>query len=97
MDGISILPTLTGKPELQKKHDYLYWEYSEKQAVRTGDWKAYRKSKDSAIELYNLKEDVGERTDLSDQRSGIVNEVKEIMRKARTESELFPLVRERKE
>ena len=97
LDGISILPTLTGKPELQKKHDYLYWEYSEKQAVRTGDWKAYRKSKDSAIELYNLKDDIGERTDLSDQRSGIVNEVMEIMRKARTESELFPLVRERKE
>ena len=36
MDGLSILPTLTGKGE-QRQHDFLYWEFHEengRQAVR---------------------------------------------------------------
>ncbi len=42
-DGISFLPTLLGKDDQQKKHDYLYWEFYEqgsKQALRAGKWKA---------------------------------------------------------
>ena len=26
----------------QDKHEFLYWEFKEKQAVRMGDWKAVR-------------------------------------------------------
>ncbi|MCX5637924.1 MAG: arylsulfatase, partial [Planctomycetota bacterium] len=45
IDGISILPTLLGQPDKQKKHEFLYWEFHEqgkKQAVRMGDWKGVR-------------------------------------------------------
>ena len=46
-DGISYLPTLVG--EKQIKHDYLYWEFPEKQykgqqAIRTDNWKGIKKN-----------------------------------------------------
>jgi arylsulfatase A len=40
-DGISMLPTLLGKPEQQKKHKYLYWELYESgrpSAKGNGEW-----------------------------------------------------------
>lgn len=70
-DGLSILPTLLGEPG-QKQHDHLYWEYhsgGSAQAVRFGDWKAIRnkvkKSPDSTPELYNLKDDPAEKTNVA--------------------------------
>lgn len=92
-DGISLLPTLLGNPEKQKNHDYLYWEYNGKQAVRRGEWKAYRKNVGSPIELYNLKDDIAEQNDVAGQRPDIVREMADIMKTARVESKLFPLVR----
>ena len=94
-DGISLLPTLLGNPEKQKNHDYLYWEYSGKQAVRRGEWKAYRTSVDSPLELYNLKDDIAEQHDLAGQRPDVVKEMADIMTAARVESELFPLKRKK--
>jgi len=94
-DGISLLPTLLGNPEKQKNHDYLYWEYSGKQAVRRGEWKAYRTSVDSPLELYNLKDDIAEQHDLAGQRPDVVKEMADIMMAARVESELFPLKRKK--
>ena len=44
IDGISITPTLLGKPNEQQEHEYLYWEFNQKQAVRAGRWFAHRKS-----------------------------------------------------
>jgi arylsulfatase len=95
-DGVSILPALQGQPEKQGKHEFLYWEYGGRQAVRKGDWKAFRKNVNSDIELYNLKEDIAEQNNLADQKPDILSSIKEIMRDARTESELFPLVRKKK-
>ncbi len=92
-DGISLLPTLLGNQEKQKSHDYLYWEYSGKQAVRRGDWKAYRSSLDSPLEIYNLRDDIAEQQDLAGQRPDLVKEMGNIMMAARIESELFPLKR----
>jgi arylsulfatase A len=42
IDGISMLPTLTGQPDEQNQHKYLYWEFYEqggKRAARFGNWK----------------------------------------------------------
>ena len=66
LDGISYVPTLLGNT--QKKHDHLYWNIKEKggkRAVRKGDWKLIYFNKSKATELYNLKEDIGEATDLA--------------------------------
>jgi len=48
IDGISMVSTLMGQPENQKKHKWLYWKFHEgkasKQAVRMHNWKAVRLS-----------------------------------------------------
>ena len=41
-DGVSLVPTISGNPEAQLQHDYLYWEYPAAGgwiAVREGKWK----------------------------------------------------------
>ncbi|UUO08732.1 arylsulfatase [Blastopirellula sp. J2-11] len=67
IDGISFLPTITGKGE-QPQHDYLYWAFYEgggAQAVRQGDWKAIQQPINSPVRLYNLQSDLGEEHDLA--------------------------------
>jgi arylsulfatase len=96
IDGISFLPTLLGEREKQKKHEHLYWEYNGRQAVRMGPWKAYRPGVEEPVELYNLEEDIGEKKDLASDHPEIVAKIEEIMQTARTESELFPLNKDRK-
>lgn len=95
IDGISFLPTLANKKKQQKKHDYLYWEFYEgggKQAVRKGDWKAVRlnarNNPNAPIELYNLSSDLYEQRNIAAQYPKIVAEMRQIMKEARTESEV---------
>jgi arylsulfatase A len=92
-DGLSILPTLLGTPAEQQNHEYLYWEYHGKQAVRMGDWKAIRHGVGQPIELYNLASDIGEQNDLAAESPDVVARIEEIMTNGRTPSELFPLDR----
>jgi arylsulfatase A len=85
MDGISILPTLSGKPGKQAQREYLYFEFYEKakqQSVRMGDWKAYRKGGwNGNLELYDLAKDIGETTNIAGKHPDIVQRMKEIMKK----------------
>jgi arylsulfatase A-like enzyme len=94
IDGISYLPTLLGRDGQQKKHDYLYWEFYEqggKQAVRQGDWKAVRldvrRNPDGPIELYNLKDDVGETKNLAEEHPEVVRKMADVMAEAHVETE----------
>lgn len=101
IDGISFAPTLLGNPEKQQKHEYLYWEfpgYGGQQALRKGAWKAVRQNilrkrnpNPLKIELYNLREDVGESNDVAGEHPEVVTEMRRIMREARVPSELFPM------
>ena len=46
-DGVSLVPTLSGQPEAQQPHEYLYWEYPAaggQVAVRYGKWKGLIKN-----------------------------------------------------
>ncbi len=95
IDGISFLPTLLGRGE-QKVHDYMYWEFHEsggRQAVRKGNWKLVRYSVFDSIktttELYDLDTDIPEENNIADQNHDIVNELMDIITKARTSSDLF--------
>lgn len=67
VDGISLVPTLLGAAagQPQQQHEYLYWEIDGQTAVRSGDWKAYRKKPGAAWELYDLAKDLGEQHDLA--------------------------------
>jgi len=95
MDGISFLPTLLGKDN-QQQHDYLYWEFHElggRQALQKGDWKLVKYNvldpEKTTTELYNLSNDLGEESNVAEQHPEIVEELSEIMKNARTESEVF--------
>jgi arylsulfatase A-like enzyme len=92
LDGQSILPTLLGKE--QKPHDYLYFEFHERgfdQAVRFGDWKAVRVGFEQPIELYNLKEDLGEKNNVAAKHPDLVKKAQELMSAARADSPDFPI------
>ncbi len=100
IDGISFLPALLGESDRQRRHEFLYWEfpsYGGQQVVRMGDWKGVRQKmlqkrnpNRLKIELYNLKDDVGESHDVADDHPEIVAKIAEIMRRARTPSDVFP-------
>ncbi len=80
IDGLSMVPSLLGRPDEQEKHASLYWEFQEKQAVRMGDWKGVRpEGEEGALELYDLKNDVGEQEDLSGHHPEITARIKEIL------------------
>ena len=90
-DGISILPTLLGRPGKQKKHKYLYWELGGRQAVRMERWKAVRLRPNRKIQLYDLDKDIGEQNDTTDANPAILTKMAELMKTGRTESDIFPL------
>jgi arylsulfatase A-like enzyme len=88
IDGISILPMLTGKGE-QKQHEYLYWEYKQDQAVRSGKWFAHKAS-GQQVELYDLISDPRQSIDLSTSFPDVVKKMEEIMSKSHTPSDVWP-------
>lgn len=83
LHSLSIVPTLKGLINEQKKHDYLYWEFYEhgsSQSVRMGDWKAVRiPMLTGKVELYNLKNDPSELNDVADAHQDIVERIEKIM------------------
>lgn len=92
LDGISMAPTLFGKQQAQ--HPALYWEFHErgfKQAVRMGDWKAVRPKVGAALELYDLKADVGETIDVAGKHPDVVARIEAYLKDARTDSKEFPI------
>ena len=73
IDGKSFLPTLLGKSG-QQRHEEIYFVRREgnhryqgmtTQALRRGDWKVLQNSPFAPIEMYNLKEDPYETTNLA--------------------------------
>ena len=98
LDGISYVATLTGQPG-QRAHEYLYWEFHERrfaQAVRMGDWKGVRTNPGEPLELYNLREDLGEAHDVAARHPEIVARVEKILEGARVESPDWPLAGRKK-
>jgi arylsulfatase A len=70
-DGESIVPLLKGGTKLQR--EAIYWHYphyhpggaTPYSAIRDGDWKLIHFFEDDHVELYNLKDDLGEKSDLA--------------------------------
>ena len=101
-DGISIVPTLTGKE--QKTHPYLYWEFHErggKQALRQGDWKLIRRNvgrqNNPPYLLYNLKDDLTEKKNLAGEYPEKVEALAKLMSSAREPNPTFLLLKGEKQ
>jgi arylsulfatase A-like enzyme len=92
LDGMSVLPTVLGQP--QAPHEVLYWEiyHPFQQAVRAGDWKAIRFGTREPVELYDLKTDPKETTNVADQHEDIAKKLAAIMDREHVESSYFPSV-----
>lgn len=92
-DGISFLNELLGKSKKQKKHKWLYFEFSEKGgqvAIRKGEWKAVKSNlknnPKAPWELYNLKIDGNETTDVAAQYSRLLKRFDKILKKEHEQS-----------
>jgi len=99
IDGISIAGTLSS--HRQARRPFLYREFSGyggQQAVWMANWKGIRQNmlrKNNAdplkIELYNLATDIGESKDVAAENPKLVAQMRQLMDKQHTPSELFPI------
>lgn len=65
LDGVDLLPYLTGKIAA-KPHETLYWRFGQQWAIRKGDWKLVASRIDkNQPRLIHLAEDIAEANDLS--------------------------------
>ena len=101
IDGISMLPAILGSKaagQTQSAREFLYWEHQQFdrktsalranamiQAVRMGDWKAVRLQPGAPLELYDLRRDAAETTDVSAAHPDIVARIESYLKTARTE------------
>lgn len=102
LDGESILPVLTGENELKERplfwHFPIYLQGGNKEtqdplfrtrpgsAVRFGDWKLIQYFENNDIELYNLKNDIGEKKNLAKSNPEKANELLTLLINWRTET-----------
>jgi arylsulfatase A len=70
LDGVSLLPVLRS-PSVSLPRDTLYWHLphyhhsTPASAIRQGEWKLIEFFENGALELYNLRDDIGEHTNLA--------------------------------
>jgi arylsulfatase A-like enzyme len=94
VDGRSVLPALTGKP--QQPQPFLYWElpgYDAKagtfpdeapmQAGRMGDWKAVRPEPNGPLELYNLASDPYENKNVAGEHPDVLQKMEALLKGSR--------------
>jgi arylsulfatase A-like enzyme len=90
IDGISLLPTLTGHGT-QAAHPYLYFEFAShggQRALRQGNWKVVqtglKKEPNAPVQLYDLASDPNESNDVAEKHPEVVTNLTNLMKKART-------------
>ncbi|MCG6187344.1 sulfatase [Maribellus maritimus] len=81
-DGVSLVPLLKGGTIPERPLIWHYPHYGNQggepsSIIRLGDWKLIHYYEDGREELYNLKNDVEETTDLAAEHKGIVSELNE--------------------
>ncbi|QDU78341.1 Arylsulfatase [Polystyrenella longa] len=100
LDGISIVPELTGHSESQPQHEYLYWEFYEqgsRQAVRFGDYKAIVEPMYSDnMEIYNVTKDIAEQHNLAIHQPELVKRAKSYIKEAHTPSPVWTVPKPRR-
>lgn len=85
MDGVNLTPLLKGG---KIKRDALYFHFpyyhhinsmGPAGAIRAGDYKLVERFEDMTVELYNLKDDIGERKDLSRKEPEVTAKLKKML------------------
>ncbi|MCX2481479.1 arylsulfatase [Pedobacter sp. MC2016-15] len=93
-DGLSLLPTLTGKSG-QQQHEYIYFEFPEKGgqvAIRFGNWKGVKSNMktDSAAtwELYDLLKDPSEKKNIASAHPDLILRFDGIVKKEHRQAQI---------
>ncbi len=91
VDGVDFTPVLLD-PKAELPREALYFHYphyylttTPVSAMRKGDWKLLEYFEDGRVELFNLKKDIGEKTDLSSVRPEVSNALSAELRAWRLE------------
>lgn len=72
LDGVDLLPFLTGD-NAADPHAILFWKNGDVGAVREGDWKLLLNQTEPKVQLFNLKEDIGESRDLAADKADLTD------------------------
>ncbi len=85
IDGISVLPTLTGARQ-ERVDRFLYWggTAGNAEAVRWGKWKAVREGPEEPIELFDLTIDPGEENNVAAENQAVVDVIRQYLDQAVT-------------
>lgn len=87
LDGVSLIPLLTGNAKLGR--DAIYWHYPHYHhttpagAIRRGDYKLIEYFDDGRVELYNLNEDISEMNDLAGAKPDLARSLRQQLAKWR--------------
>jgi arylsulfatase A-like enzyme len=87
VDGVSLVPLLRGQKSLGRQA--IYWHYPHYgnqggfpgSVIRMGDYKLIANYVDDSIELYNLKDDIGEKNDLAKKMPKKTRQLKTMLEK----------------
>ncbi len=85
VDGCDLRPLLFGEPGAKSpRNSFFYFFRSQLDAVRTDRWKLFVRRQDAEVkELYDLRADVGETTNLYDQHPEVVAELMALIESCR--------------
>ncbi|MFN3167588.1 MAG: sulfatase [Phycisphaeraceae bacterium] len=95
LDGVSLVPVLSGQAATLDR-EALYWHYphygnqggTPGSAIRVGDWKLIKfYTPGKAVELYNLKDDLGESNNLADANPQVRNKLLAMLEQHLAETE----------
>ena len=92
-DGVSLLPLFQGESSLAREAIFWHYPHYANQggrpagAVRRGDWKLIQHFEDDRLELFNLRDDESETTDLAATHPGDVRELRGLLSDWRQEIE----------
>jgi arylsulfatase A-like enzyme len=90
VDGVSMLPTWTGRTDEQADRELLYWEFRDEQAARLGPWWVRRDDPTRPVEVYHADDDPAETTDRAAELPDVVARAEAIFASQHAPSDYFP-------
>jgi len=82
VDGVDVGPVLRGVGDVKRRAVFWHYPHYANQggppggAIRFGDWKLIEWYEDGKVEMFNLRDDVGEKKDLSKEMAQKAGEMK---------------------